>query len=437
MTLTLDPHQIESVAHLLANPRGGLGDEMRVGKTAPSIVAAIKAKARHVLVLCPPAPKSNWVREIKAWTEATDPSSTTTWEVESYDTFWRRDIGDQCKGWDTIILDEVHYLRNHTTKRGRAVWGPRANGNTEVLKDAERVWALSGTPMVNNATDLWAMFHALGWTELTLAQWTDRYCYTRDTQFGIQVTGNRPEAIRELRKSFRQYFVRRTFAEVHKGRPEPLIWRPVIFDAPKVSAELAKLEADPKVAALRAKLMGSEDEDILSALRVIEGQVSSIRRVTAELKVPLTVAHVEEYLVSNPRAKVLILGWHEEPIQAIVRGLARYGALAFTGKTRNRDQVIAAFQNDPRHRAFTGNIVACGTGIDLSAADAVVMHETLFTPGDNAQAAMRPVNRNKTAPVPVDVVGLAGTIDEGVARTVARKMQMMTDVYANHDEEEQ
>jgi SNF2 family DNA or RNA helicase len=428
--LDLDPHQEVARGWLRTYSRAGLADEMRVGKTAPAIWAALDVGARSVLVLCPPAVRDNWHREIDAWGRAYrgkhDFQPVTRWEVESYDTFWRRSPAAQAARWDTIILDEAHYLRNHSAKRSRAIWGPRALGQTPLLQDAERVWLLTGTPMVNDATDLWAAYRALGWTDLSYVRWRERYCRTLETRFGLKVLGNKKETIEELRALFRKHFLRRMFSEVHAGRPEPLLWRTTVLTPAELSAELAELESSEDAARYREILVAGRETD-----KGLDETVARIRRLTALEKGPVTASHVGEYLVSSPRSKVLLLGWHEDPLYEMAVLLAKYRPVTFTGKTSDaeRRRAITRFQEDPRCRVFIGNIMSCGTGLDLSAASAVVMHETTWVPGENIQAAMRAVHRNKRAPVPVDLVTLAGTIDEAVTRVRARKIGMMDDVY--------
>lgn len=429
-SLTLDPWQVTSVGHLLRTPRGGLGDEMRVGKTAPTIWAALESGAAKILVLCPSKVVTNWHREIQAWSSAWSRRTGHShfgvgWTVVSFDTFWRWPESNRAQGWDTVILDEVHYLRSPTAKRSQAVWGRRAGGDTPLLQSAARVWMLSGTPMVNDATDLWAMFRAMGWTDLTFTQWTDRYCYTRQTTWGVRAIGNKPDTLPELRQAFRSRFLRRTFAEVHAGQGEPLLWRPVVLDLKTWPKELKDLEDElaPLYAALRGESSDGDDPEVVS------DSAARLQHLTAKLMVPLTADHVREYLEASTQSKVLVLGWHQGPLHDLARALEPYRPVLLTGTTANPDAVVAAFQTTPHVRVLIGNLMTCGTGIDLSAASAVVMHETRWTPGDNIQAAMRAVHRTKTAPVPVDVMGIAGSISEAVARVRARRMQMMNDVY--------
>lgn len=49
------------------------------------------------------------------------------------------------------------------------------------------------------------------------------------------------------------------------------------------------------------------------------------------------------------------------------------GFVGLTGRSLNRGDIIASFNNDPDCRVFVGSLKAGGTGIDL-VADSVVIH---------------------------------------------------------------
>ena len=53
--------------------------------------------------------------------------------------------------WDRVILDEAHFIREPTTKWSQAC----------VALKAKKRWAVSGTPLQNKLTDLWALFRFL------------------------------------------------------------------------------------------------------------------------------------------------------------------------------------------------------------------------------------------------------------------------------------
>jgi hypothetical protein len=57
------PHQKEAIEKLVGSKRFILADDMGVGKTTATIIAALETKAEKILVVCPASLKINWQRE--------------------------------------------------------------------------------------------------------------------------------------------------------------------------------------------------------------------------------------------------------------------------------------------------------------------------------------------------------------------------------------
>lgn len=427
--MQLDPHQVEAVERLTRSPRGGLFDQPRVGKTAPSIVAANKVGARRVLVLCPAVAVVNWWTQIPLWGGV-----VANWRVESYDTYARnakrRAQLEEVFEPDLVILDEAHYLKNRSALRTKAIYGERCKGDTP-LHEAAYIWALTGTPMPNHPGELWTHFRALAGEQLSYGQWIDRYCITRPTPYGVQVVGTKMAALPELRAKVKAFARRLTFAAVHGNDKEPLIWNTVPIGGSKLGGAVKAVEGEKGTKkALEALAQGRKptaEEEV---------ELAKWRRIVSEVKAPLVVDYIIDYLDADPKNKVLCLGWHTEALEAIDRGLAKYSAGIITGKTTRdvREKVRIRFQMLADKRVVTGNILACGTAIDLSAATLVVFAELVYVPGDNEQAAMRAVNRDKKGAVPVDVLALAGSSDAGALAAQVRKQRMQEQVYSTGGE---
>lgn len=412
--LTLDPHQVSAVAWLLAHPRGGLADEMRVGKTAPAIRAAVAAQAEKVLVVCPAVVVSNWKRQIRLWaTEAPH----IHWTVVSYH---RLGSVDAREGYDTVIFDECHYLKTPTSQRTQQAYGSPL-GTGELVTAAVRVWLLSGTLMPNHAGELWTHFKALFGEKMSYTRWIDRYVEVKVTPFGIRPLRNKRETIAELRTKVREHFRRMTFAEVHGGGDEPLVWNVVALDGAVLDPSAMQ---DPAVQAVAEAIRKGRDPD--------EGHVARLRRLVASAKADVVIAYLKDLRAADKRTRPLVLAYHRDLIARVAEAFS--GAVTLTGSSSpvERDRAIAAFQSGEADM-FVGQINACGTGIDLSRATCVVMAEQVWNPGDNIQVAMRAVNRAKRGAVPVDVLTLADTIDDAVTRVRLRKMKMIRDVMDHED----
>ena len=60
--------------------------------------------------------------------------------------------------WDVLILDEGHVLKNPEAKKTRFVYGHKLDGKGALVGNAANVFLLTGTPMPNNAGELWTTF---------------------------------------------------------------------------------------------------------------------------------------------------------------------------------------------------------------------------------------------------------------------------------------
>ena len=58
-------HQKEAIQKLVENKKFILADDMGLGKTTSTIIAALEAGAKKVLIICPATLKINWKREIE------------------------------------------------------------------------------------------------------------------------------------------------------------------------------------------------------------------------------------------------------------------------------------------------------------------------------------------------------------------------------------
>jgi ERCC4-related helicase len=268
---------------------------------------------------------------------------------------------------------------------------------------------------------LWTHWRALFFDPLSYYQWLHRYCIVHQTEWGPKVMGvqklTRPELVAKIKARFR----RKLFKDVHGG-DEPLVWNVVPLDAGKVSREAAGWMR-------RHKKLAAELQKNATTLAECEEPLATLRRLTADTKAAAVARYVQEWLEDNPGRKVLVLGYHRDALDWIAERLAPFGVTVIVGGMTDAARGAAREAFHGLARVCVGQIGACGVAIDLSAADYVVMGETVWTPGDNVQAAMRAQHRDKKAAVPVDVLVLAGSLDEAVERVKVRKLRTISDTY--------
>lgn len=433
MNPTLYPHQQKAVEFLSARARAGLFDDMGLGKTASAICSAIKVGARRTLVVCPTVVTRNWRREIRTWdptaevqvitrgTQSVNPS--VRYVIVSHGLLIRPPLLAQLvrNGWDVVIADESHALKNPKAKRTRAFFDSIATRGT-----ARHVWLLTGTPMPNDPTEMWSMLRGLAPERITGAdgrpmtwrQFRERYCVLAPSSFtpdGVRVVGARN--IPELRDRMRGFSLRRLKA--HVLDLPPIRWGNVSLTVEKLPKELLALEKD----------LPRDPAAALAQLR--DGsQFSTWRRLCGLAKADAAAELLYDELDAHAYKKVVVFAHHIEVLDILQMSLRDFRPVRISGDVLPdaRARAVDAFQNDPETRVAVCNLVAGGVGITLTAASEVVFAEASFVPGDMKQAADRCHRIGQAAPVNVRVLSLAGSVDELVGDILVRKTSMIRDV---------
>ena len=99
-----------------------------------------------------------------------------------------------------------------------------------------------------------------------------------------------------------------------------------------------------------------------------------------------------------------------------------------TGSTQKREEPINQFQNDPDTRVFLLSLRAGGVGINLTAADYVILLDPWWNPAVEAQAVDRAHRMGQTRPVMAYRLITAGTIEEKVLELQQKKKDLVAGV---------
>src|SRR5262249_40486711 len=99
-----------------------------------------------------------------------------------------------------------------------------------------------------------------------------------------------------------------------------------------------------------------------------------------------------------------------------------------TGETKDRQEVVNAFQNDPNGAVFLLSLRAAGTGLNLTTASYVVLYDPWWNPAVEAQAIDRSHRIGQTRTVNAYRFIAPGTVEEKIWELQQRKSQTITDV---------
>lgn len=379
-------HQKEAIEKLVGCKRFILADDMGLGKTTSTIIAALETGVKKILIISPASLKINWMREIQNYTdrsvyicEGKNFSTEHDFVIVNYDILKNfYDIKGKSESlitqgnFDLIILDEAHYVSNGQAARTKLV--------NSFSKSCERVWLLTGTPMTNRPMNY---FNLLALIESPVAQnwlaYAIRYCqgyqFTAGTRKIWNVTG--ASNLEELRDRTSRQFLRRLKTEV--------------LDLPEKIITPVYLRLNSK---LYEGLMGeyydwyNKNPDESTSLTVQFSKLMKVRQVIAEEKIKDTIELAENILEQDK--KVIIFTNFTETLNKIVEHFGKQ-SVKLDGSTSKpqRQYAIDEFQNNEKIKVFVGNIRAAGTGITLTAAEAVIMNDLSFVPGDLSQAEDR------------------------------------------------
>lgn len=182
-------HQVEGVRRMCGMRSFLLADEMGLGKSLQTLtvfaVDVWMGNSKSAIIVVPASLKRNWYEEIGKFTTfyrhilAGTPTERSKQITEfrhrlgpkilivNYEQVYRH-LGEinQC-GFDVVMFDEAHYLKNPKAKRTKAC----------LNIFARRSFLITGSPLLNHVNELWALLERIqpnNWG--TYHQFVNKYC---------------------------------------------------------------------------------------------------------------------------------------------------------------------------------------------------------------------------------------------------------------------
>lgn len=438
-------HQEDGIKFLLSKKKCILGDDMGLGKTYQSIVAALEADAQKVLVVCPANAKINWYREISNFVPEDDITILKTGEynpkrftIINYDILknfhtlvdrrkkyedWEinRQLYDE--GFDLIIMDEAHMVKNPKANRTKII--------NQICENIDRRWLLTGTPIANRPMDF---FNLLNLCESPVCSswkyYAFRYCdgkkFRKKTKNGkfrdIWVTDGASN-LEELHERTKSLILRRK-KEDHLDLP-PKIVAPYYM-------ELDDMTQYGRVFEEYLEWAKSEGKRLGAGRHMVELVV--LRKYLASEKVKQSIELAEQAIENGQ--KVIIFTNFTDSFNDLMRHFGRIavghnGTMNGTQKQRSIDE----FQNNDKVKVFVGNLISAGTAITLTEAEVVIMNDLDFVPANHAQAEDRAYRIGQENTVNVYYPIAQGTIDEMIYGILQKKINIINTVIGEETQE--
>lgn len=417
-----------------------LADEMGLGKSVQAITA--KPPTARGLVICPANLRINWFREIKQWSGHhafalsrydQAPPRTVPWTVVSYEYALTNRAELEAVRYDVLVLDESHYVCRRDAARSNAIFGRSGDGG--IARSVERVWWLTGTPILTSPADLWLPFRFSGHTQLSYDAWCAKFCFMTNRGREWVPTGLRPEpeVAEELRLLIKNsgFVLRRLKEDVLKDLP------PLFYQHCEVEADLKAPDTIQSVGTLgmgqvelerrlvEHAMEGEEfKRDELAVLQGLAKSVTTLRRYLGLLKVAGAVQLVHDELSARAYGKILIACEYLDTLEAIGHQLSPWGVGVIRGETvpEARYAILDQFRDDPDLRVLLMQTRAGGVGINAIAADQVLVVECPWTPAQLQQLVARCHRIGQTRAVTARVLSLAhDPMDAAIIRLVVRR----------------
>lgn len=457
----LAPKQRAGIDFMAEHPHSLLADEMGSGKSVQALSTVHEYEIRnglapgHKLIVAPNSVTGHWAQEIEKWTEVTD-STIVTGDIKKRKAvvanFLERPTGWLIVNWEklrlmpelekinwsAIIADEAHRAKNRKAKQTKALWKLHADVQL----------ALTGTPIMNDPGELWAL---LKW--LLPEQYTSYWAFF--TNYAESYAGYKGKAVvigvknaDSLRFELADKMVRRTKREIHGDIPEPFDPAVNEIEMPKAQAKLydevtkqfwvdlrqdvedEKLSLD--LAAL-AEAVENEDLDAVKMMIPNSGARFTRQRQVATSGALIGAEDVSgkldelavKVLEYQPRPFV-IFTYYRMTLELLQRRFDEAGVefRYFHGdnSTAAERQVMADEFQEGKFPIIGATIKSGGVGIDLYRASDVELAESDTVPANNQQAIDRADRKGQTERVQATYWRSKDTVETGnIASKLATK----------------
>ena len=406
---------------------GILADEMGLGKTVEIIAFLLSFENKKSIIVSPTSLIYNWKAELEKFAPSLKVAivhgdkkvryelinnladydillttyGTLKMDLNEYDDI----IFDFC------IIDEAQNIKNYSAQ------------NTKVIKEvkAKVKYALTGTPIENNLTELWSIFDFV----------MPDYLYSKEN-FELKFVSGKDSNLGELKSLIKPFLLRRTKNEVLKELPDKIEKK---FLVEMTIAQKSVYKSYIKV--FRDKMKNNTEGKIevfsyLTKLRqicldpslVIEGYKGGSGKI--KIATGLIQKHVEG------GGKILLFSQFTSALKNIGENLKEKSIPYFylDGKTKPKDRIklVDDFNKSSHEYVFLISLKAGGTGLNLTAANLVIHFDPWWNPAVENQATDRAHRIGQKNAVEVIKLVAKGTVEEKIILLQENKRDLIDSV---------
>jgi SNF2 family DNA or RNA helicase len=315
-----------------------------------------------------------------------------------------------------LILDESQYVKNPLSKTYKAI----------LKLQSEHRMALTGTPIENSLSDLWAQMNFLNKGLLGNLPFFQRYFMTPIEKH------NSIDQQEKLQVLIRPFILRRTKDEVARDLP-PLMEQVIMCEMDDGQQKTYEKE---KSVIRNSILAGIEQDGVKNTAMLILQGLTRLRQLANHPKLLADIeasesGKFEEILrmlenVVAEKHKVLVYSSFVKHLELIKHRLEveNWKYCMLTGKSSNRGEIIRQFQDDAENHIFLISLKAGGVGLNLTSADYVFIVDPWWNPAAENQAISRAHRIGQSKHVFVYRFITKGSIEEKIQQLQTRKSSL-------------
>ena len=437
-------YQKDGVAFLLAHKRCILADDMGLGKTVQTIALFKQLNASKVLIVCPNSMKFVWQQEMLKWFPAASVqvidgtkakrqqqlSVDASYFIINYEAL-RLHKNELTRSWQICVLDEAHRVKNRKAQVTKAV---RA-----ITKNAQRIVQLTGTPIVNHASEFFSLLQILH-PKIYTSYWrfVHKYCTVHNNGYGwvvddiLNATDIR---VISLQKRLSTLLLRRTKKQVLIDLPEKTIQQiPVVLTAKQY--KLYNIMKHDMTVQLEKQHQTVSAVTALSLITRLRQMAIDATIMLPDETVPLDGAKIDVIhdliAAAANQQKIVIFSQFARVIRRIRHNLDGWhiSYTGFTGQasSKDREAAIHEFQHNPQIKVFLTTISAGGQGISLSAASIAIFIDKAWAPAYNVQAQDRLHRLPQKHAVTIYELIAQNTVEQKIEKLLQHKTKI-TDLF--------
>ncbi len=461
-------HQETAVKFLIDRKKVILADSPGLGKTTSAIVASIEGGFKKILIICPASLKSNWRRELNQFIDdseigvvnASSKVNKSEWvygkkyTIVNYDIIGRfykiptetiieekmtekglivtekivksrkKEVKDKARlesillleNFDLIIIDEAHKLSDNTSNRYKII---EDFINRSGIND---IYLMTGTPITNKPLNFLNVITLIGhelskdWEFYVKTYCDGKKITPKKTGKPIWLTGGSSN-LDELREKVKDCYIRRVKDDIPGMVERNVVERHYdLTDDEAIEYEKTWLEYEESQAEIgKTNLNRDLTEGILLRMKISDFMISR------------TISLADEII--DDGEKVFIGCAFNSEVDKLKE---YYGdkCVIYNGSmtTKQKDFAEKQFMTNPKIKVFIGNILASGVGLNLTAANKMIVNSIPYVPGDLIQLIDRLHRLTQTKDVYAYIQLFNNTISDRVWSTIIKKQLMIDKV---------